>query len=224
MELILSLDCTTTVCSIALHRDGHLVDAELSTEPKAAASQLGIMIQTLLTRNQLNPKNLKSIAVSSGPGSYTGLRIATSTAKGLCFGLNLPLISVNSLVVMTKQVIGMVDGDLYCPMLDARRMEVYCALFNDNLETVHPIEAKVLDGDSYKTELSEKRIVFFGDGSDKFRTITNHKNALFVKSIQPRANELGILATKKYENQDFEDLESFEPYYLKDFMIKSKAK
>lgn len=222
MALILSLDSTTSVCSVAIHRDGRLMESEFSREPRVAASQLGVMVKNVIQKAQIHTKDLSAIAVSSGPGSYTGLRIATSTAKGLCFALNLPLIGINSLLVLTQQVLDKAEVDFFCPMLDARRMEVYCALFNANLDFIAPIEAKVLTEESFTTELSNSRIAFFGDGSSKFKSLTNHINAVFVESIEPSAVDLGYLAYNQYENQRFENLEAFEPYYLKDFMIKKK--
>src|SRR5690349_19383298 len=121
MALILSLDSTTSVCSVALHRDGELVDSKFISEPRAASSQLLVEARALLHKNSLAPEDLSAVAVSSGPGSYTGLRISTSAAKGLCYALNLPLIAVNSLLVLSRPVAQAVDADLYCPMLDARR-------------------------------------------------------------------------------------------------------
>jgi tRNA threonylcarbamoyladenosine biosynthesis protein TsaB len=222
MALILSLDSTTSVCSAAIHQDGKLIESEFSSEPRAAASQLGVMVKNVIQKAQINPKELSAIAVSSGPGSYTGLRIATSTAKGLCFALDLPLIGVNSLLVLTQQVLRKAETDFFCPMLDARRMEVYCALLDANLNFIAPVEAKVLTEESFRENLKQSKIAFFGDGSAKFKNLTNHINAVFVDSIQPSAIDLGYLAYNQYKNQKFESLDTFEPYYLKDFMIKKK--
>ena len=222
MALILSLDSTTSVCSVAIHQEGKLIGSNFNPDPRTAASQLGLMVKNLLNETRTDPKNISAVAVSSGPGSYTGLRIATSTAKGLCFALNIPLIAVNSLLVLTKQAIEIIEADLFCPMLDARRMEVYCALVNNKVEFVTNVEAKILDQDSFRDKLNNFRVAFFGDGSDKFKSIINHNNAVFVESIQPKANELGQLAFERFRNQQFEDIEAFEPFYLKDFMVKKK--
>jgi tRNA threonylcarbamoyladenosine biosynthesis protein TsaB len=219
MALILSLDSTTSFCSVAIHRDGILLAEEVNREQRAAASQMAVMIKKLLEDTKLMPQELSAIAVSSGPGSYTGLRIATSTAKGLCFALKVPLVAISSLLVLTKKVVGTVEADLFCPMLDARRMEVYCALVNDQLEFINPVQALVLTSDSFKTDLQNSKIVFFGDGADKFKPVANHKNALFVESIQPGAVELGYLAFEEFKNKNFESIETFEPFYLKDFMM-----
>ena len=220
MSLILSLDSTTSVCSVAIHQDGKLIQSEFTSEPRAAASQLAVMAKSVFEKTQINLKKISAVAISSGPGSYTGLRIATSTAKGLCLALDVPLIAVNSLLVLTRQLIGKFETDIFCPMLDARRMEVYCALVNSKLEFLAPVEAKVLDEESFKKELNESKIIFFGDGAEKFREIANHNNAFFVDSIQPNAIDLGYLAFEQFDIKNFENLESFEPYYLKDFMIK----
>ena len=223
MALILSLDSTTSVCSIAIHRDGKLIESEFNSEPRAAATQLAIMVKNLMDKTQISTQNLSAVAVSMGPGSFTGLRIATSTAKGMCLALGIPLIAVNSLLVMTRQLIEKkIDVELFCPMIDARRMEVYCALVTQDLKWRGTVETKILTSESFHEELNTGRIAFFGDGDKKFKSLTNHNNAVFVDSIQPRAIDLGYLAINQYNIQKFEDLESFEPYYLKEFMLKKK--
>lgn len=220
MALILSLDSSTEYCSVAVHENGDLIIDEVGRESRDAASRMAPMIKRIMTKSGINSGDLSAIAVSSGPGSYTGLRIATSTAKGLCFSLQVPLVAVNSLLVMTAQLTNYVEADAFCPMLDARRMEVYCALVNSRLEFLKPVEAKILDGHSFRTELEHSRIAFFGDGSEKFRKIVNHNNSIFVDSIQPRARELGVLAQGQFEAGNFQNASTFEPYYLKDFMLK----
>jgi tRNA threonylcarbamoyladenosine biosynthesis protein TsaB len=222
MALILSLDSTTSVCSVALHRDGELIGSKFISEPRAASSQLLVEARVLLDKNSVAPEILSAVAVSSGPGSYTGLRISTSAAKGLCYALNLPLIAVNSLLVLTRPIVLVGKTDLYCPMLDARRMEVYCAIINPKMEFESAVEAKVLNGNSFLDQLDAYKIAFFGDGSKKFKAMTNHPHAIFVDGVQPEAKHLGFLAFEKYLKKDFESLENFEPFYLKDFMIKKK--
>lgn len=222
MALILSLDATTTVCSVAIHQGGKLIASEFIVEPRAASSRLMVAAQELLKKSNLQPADLNAIGVSSGPGSYTGLRIATSAAKGLCVALNIPLLAVNSLRVMAEPIISKIPANLYCPMIDARRMEVYCCLFDDNRNEASPIEAKILDGESFKNQLNQSKIAFFGDGSAKFKLVTNHPNAVFVEAVQPDAKNLGALAFQKFKAGQFEDVAEFEPFYLKDFLIKSK--
>jgi tRNA threonylcarbamoyladenosine biosynthesis protein TsaB len=222
MALILSLDATTTVCSVAVHENEHCLAWEFIEEPRAASSRLMVSTQDILQAAGLNPIDLNAVAVSSGPGSYTGLRIATSAAKGICVALNLPLLAVNSLRVMAHQLMNEKIADLYCPMIDARRMEVYCCMLDETGMEVSAIEAKILDAESFQNQLNQSRIAFFGDGSQKFKAITNHPHALFVENIQPDARHLGMLAAEKFKAGQFEDVEKFEPYYLKDFLIKSK--
>jgi tRNA threonylcarbamoyladenosine biosynthesis protein TsaB len=223
MSLILSLDSSTTVCSVAIHKEGKLLDSIFISEPRAASSKLLQEAKNLLDKNSIKPFDLKAIAVSSGPGSYTGLRIGTSAAKGLCYALNVPLIAVNSLLVLTEGVLKKQKSDYYCPMLDARRMEVYSMVVDSDLATIQSIEAKILSDESFKTYLDGRTMTFFGDGSDKFKSVTNHPNAIFVEGVHPEAKYLGYLAYRKFLNNDFENLADFEPMYLKEFMIK-KAK
>lgn len=222
MALILSLDATTTVCSVAIHQDGNLMASEFIAEPRAASARLLVAAQTLLKKLNLQPSDLNAVAVSSGPGSYTGLRIGTSSAKGICVALNIPLLSVNSLRVMAEPRLATRQADFYCPMIDARRMEVYCCLFDGFGNEISPTEAKILNAESFQNELNQGKISFFGDGSDKFKPLTNHPNAIFVDHIQPEAKNLGVLAYQKFKARQFEDVANFEPFYLKDFLIKSK--
>jgi tRNA threonylcarbamoyladenosine biosynthesis protein TsaB len=223
MALILSLDATTTVCSVAIHRNGDLIGSEFISEPRAASSRLMAEVQNLLKKSNLTPTEINAVAVSSGPGSYTGLRIATSAAKGICLALDIPLLAVNSLHVMAQPIMDNKMADLYCPMIDARRMEVYCCLFDGNGTEISPIEAKILDPESFRNHLNQSKIAFFGDGSPKFKAITNHPNALCVDDIHPDARHLGLLAAEKFTAGQVEDVEKFEPYYLKDFLIKKPA-
>ena len=220
--MILSLDSTTTVCSVALHNSGKLLDSKFIDEPRAASSLLLVEAKNLLERNSIKPTALTAIAVSSGPGSYTGLRIGTSAAKGLCYALKVPLITVTSLLVLTYPIIKDHQADLFCPMLDARRLEVYCCLFRPNFSIAQKIEAKILDGNSFKSEMEQNKIIFFGDGAQKFKSITNHLNAIFVDGVHPEARNLGFLAYEKYVKSEFENVEQFEPLYLKDFLVKKK--
>jgi tRNA threonylcarbamoyladenosine biosynthesis protein TsaB len=223
MALILSLDATTAVCSLAIHKNGELITSEFIAEPRAASSRLMVSTQELLKNAGLKPADLQAVAVSSGPGSYTGLRIATSAAKGICVALNIPLLAVNSLKVMAWPMTQQGIADLYCPMIDARRMEVYCCLLDTNLNEVSPVEAKILDADSFQNQLNQSKIAFFGDGSSKFKALTNHPNALFVVDVHPEARHLGVKAAEKFKARQFEDVEKFEPFYLKDFLIKNKG-
>lgn len=226
MSLLLSLETSTQHCSVALHKEGVLLSSKLMETPRSAASLLAVMIDDVLKDVEVSAKELAGVIVASGPGSYTGLRIGVATAKGLAYALNIPLISVNTLELMAYQFIhteatkiSLVDF-LMCPMLDARRMEVYCAVLDKHLNYIEPIQAKVIDALSFSDLLSDKRVVFFGDGADKCRSIITHTNAKFFEGVNPHASFLGEIGFKKFQKGSVEDLVSFEPFYLKDFLIK----
>jgi tRNA threonylcarbamoyladenosine biosynthesis protein TsaB len=221
--MILSLESSTSVCSIALHQEKKLLGTKFISDPRKASAELLVEAKNLLVKNSINPSELIAIAISSGPGSYTGLRISSSAAKGLCYSLSIPLIPVNSLLVMAYPIIQSHESDLFCPMIDARRMEVYYTLFRSDLSIVKEMEAKILESDCFLEELNQNRITFFGDGSKKFKAIANHPNAIFVEGVQPQARNLGVLAYEKLLKNDFENTEQFEPLYLKDFIVKKKV-
>lgn len=212
--MILSIETSTTVCSAALHDRDKLVAFEITHVPNSTASQLAVMIDKLLKQPSVK---LEAVAVSSGPGSYTGLRIGVATAKGICYALSLPLIAVNSLELMARQVNA--DG-LMCPMIDARRMEVYTMLLDRSYNTVSSIEAKVIDEFSFADQLKDNKIFFFGNGSDKCKSVITHPNAVFVDNIFPSAEFMGPLAYTAFKKNSFQDIAEFEPAYLKDFIAK----
>lgn len=236
MALILSLETSTTVCSAALHHDGNLLGSKELLTPQSASSQLAPIIDQLLKDSKISSKEINAVAVASGPGSYTGLRIGVATAKGLCFALQIPLIAINTLELMAYQVKnlspysfpsflerglgGEVGEALLCPMLDARRMEVYCLLTDLNLNIIEQTQAKIIDQESFKEWLDRRTIFFFGNGADKCKDIIKHINAIFVQDINPSASQLGEMAFQKFIRNEVEDLSSFEPRYLKEFMIK----
>lgn len=225
MALILSLETSTSVCSVALHENGKLrVLSELHME-QAHASSLAVLIDGIKKITGVEWAQLKAVSVSSGPGSYTGLRIGTSTVKGLCFALGLPLISVGSLDVMAHKVKGFnIASALLCPMIDARRMEVYCKLLDQDFSEVQPVESKIIDENSFAEFLAEKEIWFLGNGAQKCEGVIKHAKAKFIGNIYPSAAELGHLAFDKYQKNEFEDVIHFEPFYLKEFLIKKPAK
>jgi tRNA threonylcarbamoyladenosine biosynthesis protein TsaB len=178
------------------------------------------MIKDLLSYSGKTTEDLNAVAVSKGPGSYTGLRIGVSTAKGICFGMDIPLISVNSLSAMAYEAnrYNFNEFDL-CPMLDARRMEVYCMITDHTLTIKHKTQALIVDENSFLEELTETEILFFGNGMKKCREILGKNiNALFIEDIYPKAASIGLLADKKLKNKEFENTETFEPFYLKDFI------
>lgn len=221
MALILSLETSTSSCSAALHKDGKtLVGRELH-EPHLAASQLAVLVEEIMGETGTATREIDAVAVSAGPGSYTGLRIGVATAKGFCYALDIPLIAINSLLLLACQARGDVKpDDLLCPMIDARRMEVYSMLLDANLNEVEPIAARVIDETSYQDVLSKQRIHFFGTGSDKCRAAIRHPDANFISGVIPSALAMGQLAEARFVARQFEDVATFEPLYLKDFLIR----
>ncbi len=188
---------------------------------------LTTLIQQAVEHAGFDLSEVDAIAVAKGPGSYTGLRIAVSTAKGLCFALDKPLIAINTLEALALQVTGFFSEEyLFCPMLDARRMEVYCAVFDKDLHYKEPTQAKIIDSESFQDSLSQHKMVFFGDGAAKCQPILSASpNACFLKTeIYPSAKTVGQLAVALYDNRQFETVETFEPYYLKDFMTTTPKK
>ena len=225
--LILSIDTSTACCSVALHQDGLLLGCyELFTE-RTSAAMLTSLVRDVVTHTGYALTQLDAIAVAKGPGSYTGLRIAVSTAKGLCFALDKPLLAVNTLQAMATQIQALFSADyLLCPMIDARRMEVYCALYQPNGQEVQPTSARIIDENSFGNWLEQGPVVFFGDGAAKCQVVLGkHQNALFPgKSVVPSARTVGQLATVAFTKGQFEDLATFEPFYLKDFMTTQPRK
>ncbi|MFC5410643.1 tRNA (adenosine(37)-N6)-threonylcarbamoyltransferase complex dimerization subunit type 1 TsaB [Larkinella bovis] len=219
--LILSLDTSTTVCSVALHRDGSVLACyELFTE-KSSSGMLTTLIQNAVQHSGYQLSDLDAIAVDKGPGSYTGLRIGVSTAKGLCFALDKPLLAINTLEAMTRQLSGFYPPSYaLCPMLDARRMEVYCAIYDAEGRERMPTSAQIIDDQSFAELLMQQPVVFFGNGAAKCRAVLGHQpNAVFPDPlIHPSAKTVGQLAAVAYRENRFEDVAGFEPYYLKDFV------
>lgn len=221
MALILSIDTSTRGCSVALHQDQTLVSCyELFTD-KSSSGMLTTLMQQVVEHVGFKLSDIDALAVSKGPGSYTGLRIAVSTAKGLCYALDKPLIAINTLHGMALQFKDIFDATtLLCPMIDARRMEVFCAIYDNDLNVIAPTQAKIIDENAFSEILESQKIVFFGDGAMKCHAVLKHQpNAIVLpKIILPSAKNIGFLAQQSFKNQDFEDLITFEPYYLKDFV------
>ena len=219
---ILNIETSTKACSVAIHKNGNLIALKESvTENFSHSEKLLVFVEELIGNSQLKLVDISAIAVSMGPGSYTGLRIGVATAKGLCYGLNIPLISISTLKSMSLGMSLKIKADLFCPMIDARRMEVYSAFFDINNIRKRGIQADILDSNSYKNELKEK-VIFFGDGSDKAKEVIKNKNATFIADFHPSANFIGMLSYPKFLDSDFEDLAYFEPFYLKDFVTGKK--
>lgn len=228
MALILNLDTSTRICSVALARKGVLLGLEESQEDKSHASLLAVFINRVLEKSNVKISELDAVAVSKGPGSYTGLRIGVSTAKGLAYALGIPLISVNTLTAMATGVLHwhlldrlqLPDNETFylCPMIDARRMEVYAAVYSPTGKMVEPTNAKVIQEDSYGKLLEQHRMIFFGNGADKCRNIIQHSNAAFMEGIETSAKFMVPLAESDWQQKNFEDVAYFEPLYLKDFI------
>jgi len=221
--VILSLETSTDICSVALHNNGQLIAGDESLAAYSHAERLAPMIDEILVKNDLKVNELTAVAVSAGPGSYTGLRIGTSTAKGLCYALDIPLITVSTLESMLEGMTNDSAEQLFCPMLDARRMEVYCLLADGKKNIIEPVAAKIIGTTSFADYLSSGKITFFGNGAEKCQQAISSKNATFIGNIKPSATNIGKLASVKYNEADFADLVAFEPDYLKAFRT-TKAK
>lgn len=222
MTRLLSLETSTHVCSVAIHQDDKLLAWREMREPRSAASQLAVMIDSVMKESATQPHMLKAVVVACGPGSYTGLRIGVATAKGICFALNIPLIAINTLDLVAMQGKAFIPNTnaLLCPMLDARRMEVYCKVVDYNLNEVEPTQAKIVDASSFADYFEHNAMYFIGEGATKCRTVFTHPNAKFLDEVVPHASQLGELGFQKWLHQNFEDVATFEPYYLKDFLIR----
>lgn len=218
--MILSIETSTKICSVALHNQGALLAESTLYVDKSHSEKLAVLIKDLLSYAEIKPKDLSAVAIASGPGSYTGLRIGTSTAKGLCYALEIPLIAINTLKAMAHGVsITLMEKDiLLCPMIDARRMEVYSILTTKELNIIQPTEAKIIDEHSYSEELTNQKILFFGNGANKCEPyLGENPNAIFSTIQSISAVAVGELAWIKFEQNNFEDLAYFEPEYLKEF-------
>ena len=223
MIRILCIETSLDYCSVSIIEDGKVIDSENINIKKSHSEFILILIKDLLKRIKISLNQLSAIAVSEGPGSYTGLRIGVSTAKGLCFSLDLPLLSVNSLDLMiydVKKKNLVESGSLLCPMIDARRMEVYTKIVKDDLTIIKDTHAKILSIDSFNSLLKINKINFFGNGSSKFKNIIKSNNAVFIEKIIPEAINFNQIVHDKYLKEKFEDLINFEPNYLKDYYFK----
>lgn len=215
--MILSIETSTDVCSVALHHRATLVATKVAQKAYSHAEKLAPMIDELLKETGVTRSDLKAVAVSAGPGSYTGLRIGVSTAKGLCFGLDIPLITVNTLESMLVGLPAQYNDALRCPMIDARRMEVYCLLASADGTVIETTQARIIDEKSFQPYLEQHTVLFYGNGAAKSVAVIKHPNAQLLDGITPLAKNIGVLAQEKYENRDFADTAYFEPDYLKPF-------
>ena len=226
-NLILQIETATAMCSVALSAGGELLAVKELNERNIHASQITLFIDEVMKSAGKSYQDLDAVSVSKGPGSYTGLRIGVSTAKGLCFALDIPLISIDTLEAMTSGLLQQYEfssNTLLCPMIDARRMEVYTSIFDTGLNSIEGVTAKILDERSFDNYLSEYPMVFFGDGAGKsqnlYSTFPNYKFMEFENS----ASHLSTLSLKKFINKETENVAYFEPFYLKDFIPGLSAK
>ncbi len=223
MSFILNIETSTTLCSVSISKNNELLALKQIDNGYSHAENLHIFINELLIQTNLKPTQLSAVAVSKGPGSYTGLRIGVSAAKGLCYALNIPLISINTLQIMANSIVNKMQTNFYCPMLDARRMEVYTAIYDCNLNTIHPTQALIVDELSIESYKKYTAICFFGNGMPKCKNILNTlPNASFIEDIKPSAQNMVNLSYHKYKMNTFENIAYFEPFYLKDFLITTK--
>ena len=222
MALVLNIETATTNCSVSLSKDGEtLVLIEDMSSNYSHAETLHVFIDEIFKISKLRPSEIEAIAVSKGPGSYTGLRIGVSSAKGLCFALNKPLIAIDTLKSLAHQV--KIDEGFIVPMLDARRMEVYSAVYTFKLDVHREIKAEIITEDSYNALLKTDKVYFIGSGVEKTKALIQHPNAIFIEGKLPSAKEMSFLSELKYKKSDTEDVAYFEPYYLKDFIALKKA-
>lgn len=210
------IDTSTAVCSVALIQSGEVLRHHIERGEQNHAARLPMLLSEVLRYANEEKVPIEAVALSEGPGSYTGLRIGTATAKGLCYGLNVPLLAIPTLQLLAAGVQA-TDDALLCPMIDARRMEVYCALYDSHLEQKTEVQAKVIDEDSFAEELQRSKICFFGDGADKCKSVIRSENAVFIDGIVPDAANMWQLAKAAYDEKKFEDIAYFDPFYLKEY-------
>ena len=221
MERIVLIETSTALCSTALAENGTIISYKESSAPKAHASLTAVFIKEMLEERGLSPQDCDAFCVSMGPGSYTGLRVGVSTAKGLCFGSGKPLMAVgtlDTLVAQTREIPGL-DGDLkyVIPMIDARRMEEYTAVFTPEGKQLTPTAPAIIDENSFAEQLEQGQCLFIGDGAGKCADVIRHPNAHFIQ-CNPKASAMLIPATSAYKEKRFEDVAYFEPFYLKEFV------
>jgi len=220
MALILNIETATKNCSVALSKAGKILAIkELSEQNFSHAEKLHVFIEELFLETNLKLQDLNAVAVSQGPGSYTGLRIGISAAKGLCYALSIPLIALDTLEILARKI--QVNSGIIIPMIDARRLEVFSAFFDSSFTKIRAIKAEVIDENSYQEESEILHLI--GDGAMKFKEILTDEKFHYYPEIQyPSAAEMGLISFQKFQNNQFEDVAYFEPFYLKDFVLITK--
>jgi tRNA threonylcarbamoyladenosine biosynthesis protein TsaB len=218
--MILCIETATNVCSVALCIGEKVLASRETSVGFSHAEKLTVFISEILQEADVKLSDVEAVAVSAGPGSYTGLRIGVSVAKGLCFAADKPLISIPTLEAMAVRALHHVNAinkdALFCPMIDARRMEVYCALYDSQLISIQPVAAKIVTPEFYSEIIEFRQIYFFGDGAEKCRSIL-HSPFVFLPDVFPSALHMAKLANRKYVDKEFENLALFEPFYLKEY-------
>ena len=228
MSCILNIETSTETCSVAVAQDGGIIFEKINNEPNSHTKYLAKFVEEALSFAESHAIPLDAVAVSSGPGSYTGLRIGVSTAKGICYGKNVPIIAIPTLKLLCVKPLLSDDIEdenaLLCPMIDARRMEAYTAIYDRALREVREVKAEVIDANTYNEWLDKGLVYFFGNGAEKCKEIINHPNARFIDNVIPTAKSMLPLAELAIAKGQYEDVAYFEPFYLKDFVaIKSKS-
>ncbi len=227
MSCILNIETSTDVCSVSVSQDGTCIFSQEDHEGPNHAVKLGTFVDEALSFADSHAIPLDAVAVSCGPGSYTGLRIGASMAKGICFGQDLKLIAVPTLELMAVPVLlreEVEEGALLCPMIDARRMEVYSAVYDRALHEVRGIQADVVDAETYREYLDSGPVYFFGNGAEKCMEVINHPNARLIKGVEPLAKWMFPIAERRIAQEKYEDVAYFVPFYLKDFVAHQPKK
>jgi tRNA threonylcarbamoyladenosine biosynthesis protein TsaB len=221
VAILLHIETATTVCSVALSDNEKVIAQKETNQGYTHAENLTLFISEVAEQAGINLKQIDAVVISKGPGSYTGLRIGYSVAKGLCYALDKPLIAVDTLQSMAKQYLLQfpeTSNVLLCPMIDARRMEVYCAVYDQHLHVVKPVAAEIIDSNSFCELLNENEMIFFGDGATKCAEHLSHSNATIVGKVVPSSAAMCLAGYEKFKQQLFEDVAYCEPFYLKDFV------
>lgn len=221
MSYILNIETATDVCSVAISQGREVIFEKESKDGPSHATLLGVFVNEAVLFARSQSIKLDAVAVSCGPGSYTGLRIGVSEAKGICYGFNIPLIAIKTPLILAQRVVETENIDnnaLLCPMIDARRMEVYSALYDNSLNEVREIRADIVDQDTYKEYLEKSSVYFFGNGAEKCMTTIANGNAQLIDNVYPSAKYMARLAEQAFLNKEFVDVAYFEPFYLKDFV------
>ena len=227
MSCILNIETSTDVCSVSVSQDGACIFSQEDHEGPNHAVKLGTFVDEALSFADSHAIPLDAVAISCGPGSYTGLRIGASMAKGICFGQDLKLIAVPTLELMAVPVLlreEVEEGALLCPMIDARRMEVYSAVYDRALHEVRGIQADVVDAETYREYLDRGPVYFFGNGAEKCMEVINHPNARLIKGVEPLAKWMFPIAERRIAQEKYEDVAYFVPFYLKDFVAHQPKK